>query len=337
MNRLSMIKHWAAWGLGLLAAAMACAAPSPSSSSSTAPQASPPGFPVTVTSCGEPVRFAAPPRRMVVHDLNMTEMALALGLQPAMVGVSGITGWYKAGPEFFRALGKVPELAPKYPTLENILSVQPDLFFAGWYYGMQPGGPVTPAVLARHHVPTLVLTESCIPAHGDKPEATMELLYGDVRRLGTVFGRRELADRLVAGWQARVRTAALPALPKAPRVFVYDSGEDKPFTAGRAAMPQALIAAAGGVNAMGDLPIGWGNVSWEAVAERDPQYIVLLDYQNGLGPEHLRRVLEAHPAMRLTEAVRERRYIVLRYAEITPGPANIDAIEKIARALRAPR
>ncbi len=304
---------------------------------SIAATAAEPGFPVTVSSCGQPVRFDAPPRRMVVHDLNMTEMALALGLQSRMAGVTGITGWYKAAPEFFTALGKVPELAAKYPTLENLLSARPDLFVAGWYYGMQPGGEVTPATLARHGVPTLVLTESCIHARADKPEATLELLYGDVLRLGTVFGRQGLAERLVAGWRERVRVAAQPVLARPPRVFVYDSGEDKPFTAGRAAMPQALIAAAGGVNAMGDLPMGWGSTSWEAVAERDPQFIVLLDYQNGQGPDHLRRVLEQHPVMRLTQAVRERRYIVLRYAELTPGPANIDAIEKMARALRAPR
>ena len=36
--------------------------------------------------------------------------------------------------------------------------------------------------------------------------------------------------------------------------------------------------------------MGWGTASWEAVAERDPQFIVLLDYQNGQGPEHLRHL-----------------------------------------------
>lgn len=300
-------------------------------------RAAEPGFPVTVSSCGQPVRFAAPPRRLVVHDLNMAEMALALGLRNRMVGVTGITGWYNADAAFFRALGNVPELAPKYPTLENILAVGPDLFLAGWYYGMQPGGEVTPSTLAPHGVATLVLTESCIHTRADKPEATLDLLYGDVLRLGMVFGRRAAAERLVAGWKGRVQAAALPALPQSPRVFIYDSGEDKPFTAGRAAMPHALVAAAGGVNALADVKMGWGTSAWEAVAERDPQFIVLLDYQNGQGPDHLRRVLEAHPAMRLTQAVREQRYIVLRYAELTPGPANIDAIEKIARALRAPR
>ena len=43
-------------------------------------------FPVTVDNCGEPLTFSAPPKRAVVHDLNMTEMAFALNLQDSMVG-----------------------------------------------------------------------------------------------------------------------------------------------------------------------------------------------------------------------------------------------------------
>jgi iron complex transport system substrate-binding protein len=295
-------------------------------------------YPVTVSNCGEPLRIDRPPRRLVVHDLNMTEMALALGLRPVLVGVTGITGWYKqTGEALLRTLDGVPELAPKYPTLETLVAARPDLFFAGWYYGMQPGGEVTPATLARQGIQTLVLTESCAQNRADKPHATMELLYGDMLRLGQVFGRSAQARQLVDGWRARVAAAARPALAGQPGVFVYDSGEDKPFTAGRAAMPTALIDAAGGRNVLDDLPMSWGNAAWEAVARRNPQFIILLDYQNGQGPDHLERVLREHPAMRLTDAVRNGRFIVLRYAELTPGPANIDAIEKIARALRSAR
>ena len=39
--------------------------------------------------------------------------------------------------------------------------------------------------------------------------------------------------------------------------------------------------------------------------------------------------------MRHTDAVKHQRFIALRYAELTPGPANIEAVEKLARALRA--
>ena len=341
-----MTRRQGGWGRGAMATMVAMAsvlgaACAQAQGTSPSPQTSPPGFPVTVDNCGEPLRISAPPRRMVVHDLNMAEMALALGLRDRLVGVTGITGWYKTDAAFLKALGDVPELAPKYPTLEQLVAVRPDLFFAGWHYGMQPGGEVTPATLARHGVQTLVLTESCAQLRGAaKPRASMDLLYGDVLRLGAVFGRREAAQALVAQWRARVLAATRPPLPQpatAPGVFVYDSGDDKPFTAGRAAMPTALIEAAGGRNVVGDEPMSWGSVAWETVAARNPQFIVLLDYQNGRGPDALRKQLEAHPAMRLTDAVRRSRYIVLRYAELTPGPANIDAVETIAHALRAGR
>jgi iron complex transport system substrate-binding protein len=37
-------------------------------------------FPVTVDNCGTPLTFDAAPKRAVVHDINMSEMAFALGL-----------------------------------------------------------------------------------------------------------------------------------------------------------------------------------------------------------------------------------------------------------------
>ena len=113
-------------------------------------------FPLTVDSCGETLTFAAPPQAALIHDINMTDMALLLGLQKNMVGVSGITGWYKASPAFKQALGSIPEIAPKYPTMENILAANPDFFFAGWNYGMKVGGDVTPTTLKKYKIPTLV-------------------------------------------------------------------------------------------------------------------------------------------------------------------------------------
>lgn len=60
-------------------------------------------------------------------------------------------------------------------------------------------------------------------------------------------------------------------------------------------MPTALIEAAGGRNIMDDLETSWGYVSWEAVAERDPDFLILLDYPNDGGAEKLFRQLQAHP------------------------------------------
>ncbi len=291
-------------------------------------------YPVTVDSCGKPVTFDAAPKRAVVHDINMSQMAFALGLQPSMVGVTGISGWYERSPEFLKEQGSIPELAPKYPTMENLLAANPDFFFAGWYYGMKPGGEVTPDTLAQHGIKTLVLTESCVHLDKNRPAASMDLLYGDVEKLGKIFDKEAEADKLVAGWKAKLADiAAKVGDAKGTRVFLYDSGDDKPFTAGKFAIPTAMIAAAGGENIMADMDTSWGNTDWETVATRNPQFLILLDYQNGGGYQKLLDFLKAHPAMKETDAVKNQRFVALRYEELTPGPANIAAIEKIAKAM----
>jgi len=292
--------------------------------------------PVTVDNCGTPLTFDKTPERMVVQDINMSEMAFALNLQDRMVGVSGISGWYKTTPEFEEKRGSIPELAPKYPTIENLVAASPDLFFAGWYYGMKPGGDVTPETLAPHGVKTLVLTESCVHLDKSRPAASMDLLFDDVERLGRIFGKDAEAAALVAGWKARLaEIKAGMSDVSGKRVFLYDSGEDKPFTAGKFAMPTAMIEALGAVNITADMNTSWGTTSWEAVAAADPEFLLLLDYQTGGGAADLFALLKSHPVMRHTTAVKNEAWVALRYEEITPGPANIEAIAKMAEAMKA--
>lgn len=294
-------------------------------------------FPLTVESCGRPIAFEAAPHRAVIDDVNMAEMAFALGLQPDIAGLTGISGFYHVTAGFRAAQGAIPELAPRYPSLEQLLAVRADVFIAGWNYGMQLGGPVTPETLAREGIPTLVLTESCVHADARYSTASMDLLYTDELRLGRVFGREAMAERLVAGWKARLAAVAarVRGLTR-PRVFVYDSGQDRPFTAGRAALATAMIEAAGGRNVLDDMLTNWGTSSWETVAARDPQFLVLLDYPAAGAQPGWRTLLDAlqdDPAMRATTAVREHRFLPLRYEQLTPGPEDIGAVEALARAL----
>jgi len=290
--------------------------------------------PITVDNCGAPLTLDGTPERIVVHDMNMTEMAFALGLQDKMVGVTGITGWYKTSETFDAERGDIPELAPKYPTIENLVSADPDLFFAGWYYGMRPGGEVTPETLAPFGIQTLVLTESCVHQHENRPEATMDLLFDDVLRLGEVMGVQAKATELVDGWKEELSAieAQTASLDK-PRVFLLDGPADAPFTAGKFAIPDAMIEAAGGTSVTSDMDTSWGRSSWEAVAAANPEFLVLLDYQTGNGAADTFKFLQEHPVMSQTDAVKNARWIGLRYEEMTPGPANVAAIRKMAEAM----
>lgn len=295
-------------------------------------------FPVTVHSCDRDVTFERAPARAVSNDANLTEMMIALGLKGRMAGYTGIAGWKTGNARLRAALAGVPELATHYPSLEALVDARADFYFAGWGYGMNPGGPVTPASLERFGIRTYELSESCSDVMR-RPPASFDDVYRDLTNLGRIFGVDARAAQVVGAMRARidaVRRAlagAGAARGKAPpRVFVYDSGTDKPLTAGALAMPNALIAAAGGRNVMDDVPRSWTQVGWESVVARNPQAIVIVDY-SAVTAEQKKRFLLSQPALAQVDAIRARRFIVIPYDAATPGVENATAVETIARGL----
>ena len=285
-------------------------------------------FPVTVKSCNREVTFDAAPTRAIANDVNLVEMMLALGLQDRMVGYTGVSGWKTLDEELRKGVAELPELSAQYPTREVLLGAEADFFFAGWNYGMKVGGEVTPETLEPLGIKTYELTESCIFV-GPKAKASMQDMYDDLLNLGTIFGVGERATTLVEGYKARLAEITASVDSTAPlRVFVYDSGDEAPFTAGAYAIPTALIEAAGGRNIMDDLDKSWATVAWEPVVERNPEVIVIVNYGDVTAEQKI-AFLETNPAFAGIDAVKNDRYVVLEYVEATPGPRNIRAVEKL--------
>jgi iron complex transport system substrate-binding protein len=284
----------------------------------------------TVQSCNRTVSFDKPPARAISNDVNLTEMMLVLGLRDRMVGYTGISGWKTLDEEMRAGVEELPELSAKYPTKEVLIGADADFFFAGWNYGMKVGGEVTPETLEPFGIKVYELTESCIHI-GEKPKVSMDDLYNDLLNLGKIFGVEDRAKELVDGYKAEL-AAFSETLKKGDeplRVFVYDSGEDTPFTAGRYAMPTAMIEAAGGKNILGDLEKSWTTVGWESVVERNPEVIVIVNYGD-VTAEQKREFMMSNPAFANLDAVKNNRFVVLEYVEATPGPRNIKAIKKLA-------
>lgn len=285
-------------------------------------------YPVTVKSCDREVTFDAAPTRAISNDVNLTEMMLVLGLRDTMVGYTGISGWKTLDEEMRAGVAELPELSAKYPTKEVLAGAEPDFFYAGWNYGMKVGGEVTPETLEPLGIQTYELTESCIHI-GPKAKSSMDDMYADILNLGRIFGVEATAEDLVAGWKARLAEVTAGVDRSSPlRVFVYDSGEEAPFTAGAYAMPTALIEAAGGVNIMNDLEKSWGEIGWEPVVERNPEVIVIVNYGDVTAEQKI-AFMKDNPAFTNIDAVKNDRFVVLEYVEATPGPRNIKAVEKL--------
>ncbi|UTH74462.1 ABC transporter substrate-binding protein [Chromobacterium sp. IIBBL 290-4] len=290
-------------------------------------------YPLTIQSCNRQVVFQRAPERAVSHDINMTEMMVALGLQNRMAGYTGISAWNKLNAPLKQALGKLPELAGDYPSAETLLARRADFFFAGWNYGLRVGGAVTPATLAPLGVKVYELSESC--AHVMKrPAASLDDVYRDLGNLGRIFDVEPRAQKVIADMRAKIDGAAARVAKRkaTPTVFVYDSGEDRPFSAGKLAMPTALIQAAGGRNILDDVDASWTRVGWETVLARNPQAIVIVDYGKVTAQQKI-AFLQNHPALSKLDAAKNKRFIVLPYDSATPGIANADAVVTLARGL----
>ncbi|GHC64836.1 ABC transporter substrate-binding protein [Neogemmobacter tilapiae] len=285
-------------------------------------------FPVTVKSCDRDVTFDTAPTRAISNDVNLTEMMLVLGLADRMVGYTGISGWKTLDAEMREGVAELPELSAKYPTKEVLAGAEADFFFAGWNYGMKVGGEVTPETLSPLGIQTYELTESCIHI-GAKAKSSMDDMYNDILNLGTIFGVSDKATALVDGYKTHLAKVTAGVDRSNPlRVFVYDSGEEAPFTAGKYAMPTALIEAAGGMNIMDDLEKSWAEIGWEAVVERNPQVVVIVNYGDVTAEQKIAFMKES-PAFASIDAVKNDRFVVLEYVEATPGPRNIKAVEKL--------
>ena len=290
-------------------------------------------YPLTIESCNRQVVFDQAPRHAVSHDINMTQMMLALGLKPRMVGYSGISGWKSVTPEMAKILEGLPELAAKYPSVETLLDANVDFFFAGWDYGMRVGGDLTPQTLQPLGVNVYELTESCAFVM-KRPAASLEDTYNDLRNLGKIFDVQDRANELIATMQAQVAEVREQLPADRPRVFLYDSGEDRAMTSERLGMPQALIEAAGGRNILDDVETSWTRVNWENVVERNPQVIVIVDYGE-VSAEQKKQFLLSNPALQSVEAIRQRRFIVIPYVQATPGIDNVLAVQTLAKGFHA--
>ena len=285
----------------------------------------------TVNSCNRTVSFDAPPKRAISNDVNLTEMMLVLGLADHMVGYTGISGWKTLDEEMRANVKQLPELSSKYPTKEVIVGANADFFFAGWNYGMKVGGEVTPETLEPFGVKVYELTESCTHIM-KKGKASIDDMYADLLNLGAIFNVEDKAKNLVNSYKAELKSFKDDLETGEPvRAFVYDSGEDTPFTAGLYAMPTALIEAAGGVNVMNGFEKSWGTVTWEEVVAQNPEVIVIVNY-GSVTAEQKRAFMMSNPAFATIDAVKNDRFVTLEYVEATPGPRNIKAIKTLAKS-----
>ena len=219
--------------------------------------------------------FTSAPVHAIASGDQMADFFFDLGLEDHMAGFTRGSCWSTVSE--YPARDKVKKMAPDGTGLakvskEDIIATGCD-FMMGWDSLFSDNNFSVSFCLEHGIIPYFPYCCS--------DSATFEDIYKDYEVLGNVFGVQEVAAEKVQAMKDKLdyvkETLGEEAYANPVRVFVYDSGEDAPFTACQG-MPGDMIKRAGGISIFDDIEKGWATPSWEEVVARDPDVILILDY-----------------------------------------------------------
>jgi iron complex transport system substrate-binding protein len=262
----------------------------------------------------------------------MVELVLALGLGERLVGVAFLDGPIptEPGPGGGPAAAPdLPVLSDRVPAQEVVLETAPDLVLAGWESVLTASGAGARDSYAALGIATYVAPVACRSGPDRPDRITFEDVFAQTLEVGRILGVPERAERLVAAQRAQL---AGVAAREGLSALWYSSGTATPFVGGGLGGPQMMLEALGLSNIMADIPDSWASVSWEAVAVREPDVIVLVDaVWNPVAQK--RQLLAAMPVTRGLAAVAEERYLVIDFAAAEPGVRSVPALLDLAAQL----
>ena len=164
--------------------------------------------------------------------------------------------------------------------------------------------------------------------------ATFDDLYKDYETLGKIFQVEDTAQKRVAKMKKTLdsvhQTLGDEAYQNPVKVFVYDSGEDAPFTACQG-MPGDTLKRAGAISIFNDINKGWATPSWEQVAERDPDAILILDYNHDTAKK--KKFLKTNKYTKNLRAVKENKIYSANCAIMQGSAGSADLVKSIAKQL----
>jgi iron complex transport system substrate-binding protein len=302
-----------------------------------APAADGPGA-VTVTSCGQRLTVPEPPKRAVTLDQTSTETMLALGLVDRLAGTSNLKT--KVAPEYAADYAKVPVLSPKLLTGEQLRAATPDFVLASFLAQYTADRVGTREELAELGLPTFVSAVEC-PRDNDPGMSAFDLLFSDYTTLGTVFDVPDRARRLVAEQRRVVADAAeagASVTGKPSILWLYSTFNGTPYVAGGGGLPSEMSRLVGGRNAFDDVAEDWPEVSWERIAERDPDVIVVGDLSERGAPGDSAAdkiaMMRQHPAVSQLSAVRDNQIIEVPGIGMDPSVRSVRTLELVVAGLR---
>lgn len=298
-------------------------------------------YPFTIKNCGKDVTVQAAPKRVVTMNQTAAEILIHLGVDDRIVG---------SGYEIYQVPDEIAERYKRLPILsahgqeikhEKLLEAQPDFVYTSFGSFLTAAHSGEREELHKLGVPTYVTEFDCTE-HVSVPGANFPMMYEEYRRLAKIFDVPAAGEKLVAEQQAMI-DKALAAAKKRDRplrvMWFYSTWGGTPWVAGPGGLPQNISDLVGVENIFADASTKMAEVSWDTVAARNPDVIILADLTRG-EPNDLARekidLLKKDPLTSKLGAVAADRFITVPGAQMDPGygsaylvPALVDGLNKL--------
>ena len=277
-------------------------------------------YPVTVQNYDRELTVEDRPEHVLTLGPNCTELFVALGLGDLVIGRSLVN--HSRGPleEYADAVNAIPVLNNAEVTRESVITSGADFVFAIDWEISDVGCNIEEA--ASYGMDVYVECAN-----------TMEQTYREIRDIGEIFDVQDAAEALISDQQTRIQAVADKIADRAPlNVLVYDSGNDGVFTCSGANFESLLISLAGGKNIFDDLnEQEWITVSYEEVLAREPDIIVIHDYDSPSVEDKIAEI-KSNPTLSLLDCVQNERFAVITLESVLPGDRMAYAVETLAAA-----
>jgi len=307
-------------------------------------------YPLTVENCGIKETFTRAPQRVVTVGQHETELLLALGLEKK---ISATSVWFGPLPDAVAERGKgLKKLADNAPSFEAITAQNPDLVLAQYHWHIGPQGETgTREQFATLGIPTWISPADCIgksvtdSSNGDGARSTpftIEEIKREIDALAAIFDVQPQGDQLNEALTRRIQKAQARAASQHSRplkvVFWFSSSRLKgdPWVAGDYGAPGWISNALGLKNII-DSHDEWPAVTWEHIAQAQPDIIVIAEMSRRLYPADdvavKKAFLHDDPVTRNMPAVKKGHIIVVPAMSLNPSLRNVDAVEMISDQL----
>ena len=268
---------------------------------------------------------AAPYQRVLAIHQSAIENMLRLQLQQQLVAVAFIDDEIPA--ELNTRLHGINNIAKTLPTREQVMTLQPDLIYAGFASAFTSTALGCEKSWQQRGINTRLNAFNQQPANR---KISWDDAWAELFQLADLFNVTESAIELKLAAKARLKKLNLTVKPK---ILLLDAYSLQANVAGCCGGADLLIRLAGGVNVSAALNGRWSSISWEVVAQYDPDVIIITTYQRGKSGL-IREKLQQHRLLANINAVKHRRIIELPFTETIGSPRIIDGIEKLQNALQ---